>query len=123
MYDPIDSDFNNSWYTFFGTSSYTHAFPLLKTTSKVFDLGSYPIAYIMLELTFFKFTYSLQMNHVISFSLFLSEVPQEIKGFRKEIHTVEHLKSPVAVNHSLERFIRLSHPLLLTNEEHPLPRE
>ena len=42
MYDPIDFDFSNSWYTFFGTSSYTHAFPLLKTTSKVFDLVVVP---------------------------------------------------------------------------------
>lgn len=64
MYDPIDSDFNNSWYTFFGIFSYTHAFPLLKTTSKVFDLGSYPIAYTMLELTFFKFMYSLQTSEI-----------------------------------------------------------
>jgi len=89
MYDPIDSDFNNSWYTFFGIFSYTHAFPLLKTTSKVFDLESYPIAYTMLELTFFKFIYSLQMNHVIFFFLFLSEVPQEIKGFLGEIHILK----------------------------------
>ena len=86
MYDPIDSDFSNSWYTFFGTFSYTHAFPLLKTTSKVLDLWLYPIAYTMLELSFFKFIYSLQTNHVISFSLSLSEVPQEIKGFLGEIH-------------------------------------
>jgi len=64
MYDPIDSDFSNSWYTFFGTSPYTHAFPLLKTTSKVFDLESYPIAYTMLELTFFKFIYSLQTTEI-----------------------------------------------------------
>jgi len=64
MYDPIDPDFSNPWYTLLGTSSYAHPFPLLKTTSNVFDLASYPIAYTMLELTFFKFIYSMQMDKI-----------------------------------------------------------
>ena len=43
-YEPIDSDFSNFWNTFLGTSSYTHALKVLKTTSIFFDLGSYPNA-------------------------------------------------------------------------------